>query len=267
LILTSHTHATGHEPLNTLKPVAGNLWIIDGQTRWLGMPYPARCTVIRLASGDLWVHSPTTLTDDLRTALGALGPVRHVIAPNWRQAANIADWRRAYPAAKVHALPGAAEYVAKRGDRITADHDLDQDAPAAWSADIKQTIITGSRADGEAVFLHRPSQSLIVASLIESIETARLPAWARPIIWIAGIDDSDGKMRLDRRMRFRKAALAHALERMIAWQPERLILAHGRWYTRDAVGELRRAFRRNLRDREWIAAMDRIEADRARKGD
>jgi hypothetical protein len=30
---------------------------------------------------------------------------------------------------------------------------------------------------------------------------------------------------------------------MIGWQPERMILAHGRWYERDAVGELRRAFR------------------------
>jgi hypothetical protein len=30
---------------------------------------------------------------------------------------------------------------------------------------------------------------------------------------------------------------------MMAWQPERVILAHGRWYEENAAAELRRAFR------------------------
>jgi hypothetical protein len=30
---------------------------------------------------------------------------------------------------------------------------------------------------------------------------------------------------------------------MIAWNPERIILAHGRWYRDNAVAELKRAFR------------------------
>jgi hypothetical protein len=29
----------------------------------------------------------------------------------------------------------------------------------------------------------------------------------------------------------------------VAWQPERIILAHGRWYEKDGTEELRRAFR------------------------
>ena len=33
------------------------------------------------------------------------------------------------------------------------------------------------------------------------------------------------------------------VERMIGWGPERVVLAHGRWYAADAVGQLRRAFR------------------------
>ncbi|MCP5170337.1 MAG: hypothetical protein H6999_11365 [Hahellaceae bacterium] len=30
---------------------------------------------------------------------------------------------------------------------------------------------------------------------------------------------------------------------MLQWQPERIILAHGRWYAHDGTAELRRAFR------------------------
>jgi hypothetical protein len=30
---------------------------------------------------------------------------------------------------------------------------------------------------------------------------------------------------------------------MLDWDPERIIIAHGRWYDRDGGAELRRAFR------------------------
>ena len=48
---------TGYEPLNTLKPVGKDLWLIDGPAiRFYGMPFSTRATVIRLADGGLWVH-------------------------------------------------------------------------------------------------------------------------------------------------------------------------------------------------------------------
>jgi hypothetical protein len=37
--------------------------------------------------------------------------------------------------------------------------------------------------------------------------------------------------------------LRRQVETMIGWAPERLIMAHGRWYPSHAVDELRRAFR------------------------
>ena len=40
-----------------------------------------------------------------------------------------------------------------------------------------------------------------------------------------------------------KPQLKTAIEQMIAWNPERVILAHGRWYPTNGAGELRRAFR------------------------
>src|SRR3546814_17287482 len=36
--------------------------------------------------------------------------------------------------------------------------------------------------------------------------------------------------------------LKAAVERMLAWEPERIVLAHGRWYEHDGAAELRRAF-------------------------
>ena len=45
------------------------------------------------------------------------------------------------------------------------------------------------------------------------------------------------------------------VEQVLDWSPERLILTHGRCYTRDASGEVKRAFRRLMRDRLWDRAL------------
>ena len=57
---------TGYEPLNVLKPVVEDLWIVDGpRISFYGAPFPTRMTVIRLGSGDLFLHSPTAPTPEL----------------------------------------------------------------------------------------------------------------------------------------------------------------------------------------------------------
>ena len=107
---------TGYEPLNTLKPVARDIWLIDGPAiRFYGLPFSTRATVVRLENGDLWVHSPTHLTEDLRAELDALGRVRHLVAPNWIHYAHIAHWQAAWPGAVAWAAPGVAERAAKKG--------------------------------------------------------------------------------------------------------------------------------------------------------
>ncbi len=258
---------TGYEPLNTLKPVGTDLWLIDGPAlKFHGLPFSTRATVVRLANGDLWVHSPTLLTEGLKDELAALGPVRHLIAPNWLHYAHIGDWQAAFPRATAWAAPGVAARAAKKGLPLSFDRDLGAEADAPWAGEIDQMIVAGSKVHREAVFFHRGSETLILTDLIEAFETAKLPAWARPVIWLAGIDDSDGKMPPDMAVTFRdKEALADSVDRMIAWGPQRVILAHGRWYARDGVQELERAFRRVLRARRWDQAITDMKA-RERRG-
>lgn len=56
-----------YEPINTLKTVDENIWIVDGtviqmQSYGTYISFPTRMTVIRLTNGDLFLHSPTQLT-------------------------------------------------------------------------------------------------------------------------------------------------------------------------------------------------------------
>lgn len=107
----------GYDPLNTLKEVVPDIWVIDGpEIRFYGMPFSTRATVVRLKSGEIWVHSPTKLTEGLKAELLALGPVGHLVAPNWIHYAYVTEWQAAFPAAKAWAAPGGGRARKKSGN-------------------------------------------------------------------------------------------------------------------------------------------------------
>jgi len=62
---------------------------------------------------------------------------------------------------------------------------------------------------------------------------------------LAGAADPDGKAPIDLRLTFlgRKKEASSTFERMLGWEPEKVIMAHGRPYEREGTAELRRAFR------------------------
>ena len=69
-----------YDPVDTLKPLADGIWIVDSGP--LHGVAPLRMTVIRLPDGGLLLHSPTRSTPGLRAEMDALGPVRAIVAPN-----------------------------------------------------------------------------------------------------------------------------------------------------------------------------------------
>jgi hypothetical protein len=237
---------TGYEPLDTLKPVAQDLWLIDGPLiRFYGLPFSTRATVVRLASGDIWVHSPTRLTETLAKELEALGPLRHLIAPNWIHYAYLHEWQKRWPDALGWAAPGVAERAEKKGVPGRFDHDLEQNAPLDWAGEIEQMVVEGSKIHREAVFFHHASRTLILTDLIENFEPQNLSFPMRMATRIGGIQAPNGQMPRDMRLTFRgnETLLRRQVERMIGWGPERVILSHGSWFENDAVRHLEHAFR------------------------
>ena len=88
-----------YEPLYTLKPIAENIWIVDGDLIEMDavltkLPFSTRMTVIKLANGQLWCHSPIQPNQALFDQLDALGPVAHLVSPNKIHYAYIADWKK-----------------------------------------------------------------------------------------------------------------------------------------------------------------------------
>jgi len=103
-----------YEPVGTLKSVGEAIWIADGplvRFHYLGMhlPFTTRMTLVRLRDGALWVHSPIALTPGLQREVEAVGPVRHLIAPNTFHYAFLTAWLTAYPGALSYGAPGVSK--------------------------------------------------------------------------------------------------------------------------------------------------------------
>ena len=237
-----------YEPINTLAPIGDGIWLVDGPVirfHYFGvsLPFPTRMTVVRLDDGALWVHSPTELTPALKSAVDALGPVRHLIAPNQIHYWWLGDWKRAFPQATTYAPPGDWRRATKHG--IHFDRTLSANAEPAWAGQIDQIVIPGGMIT-EADFFHRRSRTLILTDLIENFEADKTHGgFLRWMLRAAGVLHPNGSMPRDMRLSFRghRTELRRAIRQMIAWQPKHIVLAHGRWYRQTGTAELRRAFR------------------------
>lgn len=236
-----------YPPLDTLKPVAEDVWIVDGPTIPFGpplfkMPFPTRMTLIRLPDGGLFIHSPTRLTSKLRAEIDALGTVRWLIGPNRIHYWWIEDWRQAYSEAELYLAPRILEQA--KGRITGASHELAERSGYPWDGVIDTYPVVGSYMT-EVVFFHRPTRTLVITDLIENFEPKKLKSTlVKTLAWLGGVTDPHGSMPRDMRLTYspQKAQLRTAIETFVSWQPERVILAHGRWYEKNGAEELRRAF-------------------------
>jgi hypothetical protein len=232
-----------YPPLDTLKPIAENLWIVDSGPLGSVLRLPIRMTAIKLRSGKLWLHSPTRLTPNLKAELEALGLVGHLVAPNSAHWIHLESWQAAYPNAQTWAAPRLRDRRAVRRSGLRLDHDLSSTAPAEWAGEIEQVVVPGGGGFREVAFLHRPTRTAVLTDLIDNLEASRLPVTTRVLARLAGALAPTGKapvyLRLVVNLRRRGAAAAAA--QVVAWEPERVIFAHGKWFDSEASASLRRS--------------------------
>ena len=202
-----------------------HVWLAAGpETRVAGFAYPTRMAIVRLADGSLWIWSPVALTPALAAAVDGLGPVRHLIAPNTLHHLSVGAWQAAYPAAHLHAAPGLR---ARRPD-LEIDADLADTAPPAWAGQIDQIIMRGNRITTEAVFFHRASATALFTDLIQQFDAQAFSGWRRVVARLDLMTAPAPTVPRKFRLAFTNRAAARvAINRVLAWPIERLVMAHG----------------------------------------
>jgi hypothetical protein len=226
-----------------LEEFGPSLYVADGPTvSFVGFPYPTRMAVARLSDGSAWVWSPIALTPELERAVDSIGPVCHIVSPNKIHHLFLKEWVERWPEARLHAPPG----LARRKPGLHFDAELGDEADPAWAADIDQTIFRGSIAMDEVAFFHRPSRTAIFCDLVQRHDPAQMKGLKGMLMRLGGLVGERGSTPREWRASFLRRRLAReARTRVLAWQPERLLIAHGECAREGAMDILTRAL-------QWI---------------
>lgn len=228
-----------------LQAFGPEIWIANGPTvtAAAGFHYPTRMAVIRLSSGALFIWSPTPLSRDLRAAVDALGEVRYLIAPNSLHHSFLAEWRSAYPSARLHAAPGLRH---QRKD-LEFDQDLEDGPAVHWAEEIDQVLVRGNLITTEAVFFHHRSGTAIFTDLIQQFGPNWFSGWRAVVARLDLMTGIEPQTPRKFRNAFVNRRLARvAVRRILAWPTQRVLMAHAPPVEQEGQAFLGRAFR-------WLA--------------
>ena len=204
-----------------LTQLHDDVWTATAPQTMFGLHLGTRMTVVRLPSHGLWIHSPIALDEAGHDTLRAIGPVEHVVAPNLYHHLYVGAMAQEHAGVVVHARPRLRK---KRPD-LTITANLEEAAPIAWGGVFKPVHIGGTLLD-EVVFLHQPSRILISCDLVENF-TSCSHALTRMYLQLGGIYQKPGIAR-PLRLVFRDRARARAaIDRLLGFQFDDLILSHG----------------------------------------
>ncbi|MBS0486102.1 MAG: DUF4336 domain-containing protein [Proteobacteria bacterium] len=208
-----------------LEQFGSSLYVAQGPTvSFAGFPYPTRMAVARLSDGSVWVWSPIALTPEIADAVQSIGAVHYIVSPNKLHHLFLQAWAEHWPDAQLYAPPG----LARKKKALHFNAELGDEPPLAWKQDIDQAVFSGSFAMNEVVFFHRASRTAIIGDLIQRFPEASVSGWKGLVMKLGGLVGEHGGTPPDWRSSFLRHGPARAaLKKVLEWNPERLLIAHG----------------------------------------
>ena len=243
--------ASLYEPINVYKPLAPDIGIVDGPFEYLTvggirlpLPFTTRRTVVRLSNGDLFLHSPIKFDKRLAKELNGLGRIRHLVSPNQFHYAHIGEWAKAFPETISWASPRVRQRARSRRVDVDFTKDLDARAPEEWRGEIDQLLFPGGYFK-EFIFFHKASSTLILTDAIINIELDKVSEPWRTATKLTGMYHPNGQIFFGMRLPllFQRRRAKAAIGKIHSWQPQRILLSHGRYFDADADEAIQRIFR------------------------
>ena len=223
--------------LGGLIALAQDIWVAERPQTFYGLPVGTRMTVIRLAGGRLLLHSPVALESELRAELDAIGQVSYAVAPNRVHHLYAGAVAQHYPGTRLWVAPGLER---KRPDLAFAAV-LGDEAPEEWRREVGQVFFRGRPYENEVVFFHRASRTLLLCDLAFNFG----PRTATPTRLLMKLLRSYGRFgpsKLDPLLIRDRDAARRSLERILDWDFDRVVVAHGEILERGGREALRSGY-------------------------
>jgi hypothetical protein len=196
-------------------------------------------TVIRLASGGLWIHSPIQFSEQLNHHVSQLGEVEVFVAPNVFHHFYLSQWMSRWPDALAFAAPG----LMKKMPDIKFSAELNGKAPAVYRGEIEEMIFPGNRVVEEVVFFHRESATLILTDLMLNVHIEHQSWFSRLMARFDQVSFPNGGVPRLFRLSMKDRTVARiAAKKMLDWNPKKIIFCHGDLFTESGGEQIKQKF-------------------------
>jgi hypothetical protein len=222
-----------------LQSFAEDIWIANGpRVRFAVASLPTRMIVVRLGDGSLWINSPVAVSGETLNQIEAIGPVRYLVAPTTLHVWRLEMWYKRFPDAQLWGPPK----LSQGSSQITFTGILGNAAPPSWAGDLEQLVFKGNLFIEEVEFLHRKSRTLILTDFIQNYQAEAGNVAGNIVKKISGV--LNGGVPMDIRLSFTNRQLGRAaVARLLSWDFDKLIVAHGSCVDHDAKAFVENAFR------------------------
>ena len=225
---------------------AENVWAVDGPlVRDMGLVFTTRMTIVRLLDHSLWVSSPVEAPFDTLEQIDRLGAVKYLVAATPRHVWRLTAWHTLFPEAQLWAARSTPFTLRKGNLPLTGT--LGDDPPQAWASELDQVAFKGNPLIEEVVFFHKASRTVILDDLIQVHPAVKGKRFRNGLFRVEGVAAPHGGVALDIRLTFINRRLARgSLEKLLSWDFDKLIMAHGPCMEKNARAFVERSFR-------WLA--------------
>ena len=225
-----------------IQAFAPNVWIVDGpRVRDMGVMFTTRMTIVKLSDGSLWVDSPVPVPFETLKGITEMGLVRYLVAATPRHVWRLEGWHTLFPEAELWASRPTPFTLKKR--HLLLSGTLGDTPNPGWADDLDQLAFKGSPLIEEVLFLHRASRTLILDDLIQVHPRVKGKPMRNALFKLEGVAAPQGGVGLDIRLSFTQRDLARrSLEKLLLWDFDKLIIAHGVYIEKDAKQFVEHAF-------------------------
>jgi Domain of unknown function (DUF4336) len=217
-----------------MDTLADDIWVHEDTMALAGTQLRLRMTIIKLADGSLWLHSPTQLSPQLKADIEQLGPVSCIVGASNGHNLWLQQWQQAFPEARLYVSAGIVKKL-----QLSQYQLLDESFDNIWQQDVDIEHMQGVPFFNESVFLHKKTRSLIVTDFIQNHSderaTGRAGLISRFILEPLGFKGICVAPPLKMGFMIKdKPAFAASIQALQEWDFERIIVTHGDIIEQDA---------------------------------
>ncbi len=219
-----------------MRQISENVWVQESSMELVGLQLSLRMTVIKLGSGNLWVHSPTAISNKLKQEVDSLGKVEFIVAASNGHNSWVTQWQDNYPEAKVYISGGIPKKIEIQNYKL-----LDENSTNIWQDDLEQQYMPSVAMFNESVFFHKKSKSLIVTDFIQNHPDEGLKSISflgkitKPILKILGFKGKCTAPPLKIGFKIKdKSEFGKSVINIQNWDFDKIIVTHGEIIDQDA---------------------------------